>query len=276
MPALAYDALPIGRRLEIEREIYQRIFGQPYTERSIPEDPSPKQQEYLISCIRNAIYTRNDGGVIKPLQVDVIREMAALGKAEPATAPSSIAAKMKEHMRELCAQGKLPHRLEDYFVEAEVNITRNPDGSPLWQKREVFRDQVLALDATPPGSVPARVDGIECRVMLARATGIPRRQIAEKHLKPLGYKHRGDQGSRGYVAFEKTRPDGSTLACHFDFGTWRASVLAIFRYLGPLGRASFGLQYWREQRSIEIATRAVFERTMENVAFVVKELETLT
>jgi hypothetical protein len=27
MAALAYDALPIGRRLKIEREIYQRIFG---------------------------------------------------------------------------------------------------------------------------------------------------------------------------------------------------------------------------------------------------------
>jgi len=211
MPAAAYDALPTARRLEIEREIYQRIFGQPYTERVIPEDASSKQKEYLISCIRNAIYTRNDGSVIKPLQVDVIREMAALGKAEPATAPPNISGKMKEHMQELCAQGKLPHRLEDYFVKAEVNITRNPDGTPRWDKREVFSDQVLPLDATPPGSVPARVNGTECRVMLARATGIPRRQIAEKHLKPLGYKHRGDRSSQGYVAFEKTRPDGSTL-----------------------------------------------------------------
>jgi len=52
-------------------------------------------------------------------------------------------------------------------------------------------------------------------------------------------------------------------------------VIALFTYtIGSL-TLRFRLQYWTEEAPIEIATRAMFERTMENVAAVAQQLEIL-
>jgi len=56
-------------------------------------------------------------------------------------------------------------------------------------------------------------------VLVSRETGIPRKRIAEKFLKPPGYRHQGQRGGRGFVAFQKDRPEGAILTCNFDFGT---------------------------------------------------------
>jgi hypothetical protein len=289
--APSYEALTVEQRLEVERQLYRRIFDKPYTERSIPPDASPRQKEYLISCIRSAIQTHNDGTVIPPHQVDATRELTARNLSAGVETPREFSAEAQQHMYRLCTEGRLPHRLEDYFVEAEVNVGQDP-----WQKHQVLADQVLVPDGVhiegllidpegqrallepfksiPAPGYPARVQGVNCRVILmARETGIPRRQIAEKCLKRLGYRRRGERGSQGYVAFEKERPDGGRLSCDFDFGTWRASVIALFAYSNSGVKVRFPLQYWRESEPVGIITRKQFTRTMENVAYVLEELE---
>ena len=298
-----YDALPAARRLEIERRLYQHIFEKPYAERSIPDEPTERQREYLISCIRDAIIREGAIGAVPAHEQDAARELTAREMSE-GQAPREIvtrASRMEqlgEFMRQVCES--TPHRLEDYLVEVETLIGLNADGSQAWVKEWAVPEQIVVPEGADPNDIlrgapvdeaerqalreaagggevlpvrQARAHGLECGVLSARIKGIPRRRIAERYLKKLGYRHAGARGGTGYIAFEKVRDDGVRLGCEFDFGTWRQTVVALFGYTGGGMRFRTPLRYWREPKDVPIVTTKLFERTMENVAYVVGELE---
>ncbi len=299
-----YDVLSAERRLEIERRLYERAFGTPFTDRSIPAEPSERQREYLISCIRDAIYREGASGSIPPHEHDLARELTARAAAH-GSAPAQIITRrahveeIQHRMRRLCESDALPHRLERHLIEVETLLGAAPDGGPATFKQWVAPEQILPPDGTDlsdllgdsecdpddaqalrekassegPIAAIAHLGGVECRVLFARMTGIPRSRMVEKCLKPLGYARNGARGGTGFIVFEKTRDDGAKLGCQFDFGTWRQTVMAVFGYSASDFSVRLPVQYWREAKEVPIVTKKLFERTMENVAFVVGELE---
>jgi hypothetical protein len=107
----------------------------------------------------------------------------------------------------------------------------------------------------------------------APAKTIPRRRIAEKALAPLGYQYVEAQSGSGTLSFTKTIAGGETCSCNFDFGSWRRTVLAIFTYSALGCRISLPLRYQPSGREAAIVDKELFEQTMANIAFVLREVE---
>jgi hypothetical protein len=125
--------------------------------------------------------------------------------------------------------------------------------------------------------LPHDLDRLEEETRKAVAEGpedsVPRRKIAERILTPLGYEYVKARTSPGCLAFARTSTGGASFTCDFDFGSWRRSVVAIFSYHDLGCGIALPLRYSESGRATAIRGRQLFERTMENVAFVVREIE---
>ena len=241
-----YDALPVDQRLAIERLLYERMTGSPYAERSIPHDASDKKKEYLVSCIRDAVHLLKDAAV-PPQKINPIRELSArsaAGGVAELVAPEDASARLAKRLLE--AAGRAPNDLDRLTQEALKDLARAAEGE--------------------------KVEGLGELSQLGIEKGVPRNQIAAKALAPLGYALDKKSAGPGYAVFLKETPTGR-FRCTFDFGSWRNSVLAGF--MSEVGGLRLGAQipYKPSPGDTPILTRALLERTMENVVFVLQEAE---
>ena len=101
---------------------------------------------------------------------------------------------------------------------------------------------------------------------------IRRRKIVERNLTPLGYAYFKARTSSGYLAFSKASTEGASYSCDFDFGSWRRTVVVIFVYSDLGCRVVLPLRYTESGRETAILGRELFEKTVENVAFVIGEI----
>lgn len=237
-----YDALPAARRLAIEQQLYIKLFGEPFTDRKIPDDPSDRQREYLISCIRDAILRENDGSVLAPQALDPARELTA--RQPPDAAPQLVepkerTAQAQQFVARLRTSDRFPHDLGPEIERARAILTA--------------------------GEVPADTYGKE--------KGVRRKPIVARHLKPLGYAAATGQNGPGYLAFEKRREDGVRLTVTFDFGSWRNTVLGILHYVHGNLRVPVGVPCDASVPEVPVLTAELLDKTMANAAFAIEEIE---
>jgi hypothetical protein len=233
-----YDRLTAERRLEIEHRLYEKLFEKPFTDRKIPDEPTDRQREYLISCIQDAIRRKN---VMPSSTLDVTRELTAQqGDGTTIVDPKMRSEQAVEFLAKLCTSKRLP-----YDLTAEVKAAK-----------EQLASGKLITNA------------------YGREKKIQHTLIGSKYMLPLGYTHSKVRSSTGYLAFEKERTDGTRLICDFDFGTWRSTVLVSFIFIkGNLRVVIMPLRYDQTADAVPILTKDLLDKTMANVAFVVTELE---
>lgn len=227
-----YDGLNVDQRLAIERLLFERMTGGPYTERSIPDDASDKKREYLVSCIRDACHRLPDGAVPQH-QLSAVREFSARATVKGGSVALVAVADLKVRVQEamVAAIPRLPHDLVRLEEEARQAIANGAEEK------------------------------------------IPRRKIAERFLTPLGYEYVKARSGPGSSAFSKVTAAGASLSCDFDFGSWRRTVMAIFVYSELGCRVTMPLRYSASERETAILGKELFEKTIDNVAFVLAEIE---
>lgn len=241
-----YDALPVDQRIAIERLLYERMTGEPYTERSVPADAPEKKKEYLVSCIRDAVHMLKESP-IPPQHVNPIRELSAraarAGEVRLVT-PGDLHTRLGEAMAE--AARRAPHDLDALTRQAQDLLARKARGE--------------------------EVEGVGELSQFGYEKGVPRNRIAAKALKPLGYALDKKSAGPGYAAFVKETP-AARFVCTFDFGSWRNSVTAMLSYRALGLRVGCPIPYKPTPGETPILTRRLLEAALENVAFVLREAE---
>lgn len=129
------------------------------------------------------------------------------------------------------------------------------------------------------GRLPHRLEAPTATELAGRETGIPKKQIISKALRPLGYEHLGKFGAQGVMCFGKITPSNTKLLVNFDFGTWSPRIEAILTASGARWTASVPILFREPSDSPRYhytpPTREAFSRAVDNIAFVLRELETI-
>lgn len=170
-------------------------------------------------------------------------------------------------------EGPVPQHQLNAVREFSARATQAA-GEALLVTPAELRERMERAQAAAVQQAPFDLDALEPDAKGA-PTGktIPRRRIAEKALAPLGYEYVESQSGSGTLAFTKVLADGGTCSCNFDFGSWRRTVLAIFVYSALGCRITLPLRYTVSGRETAIVDKELFEQTMANVAFVLREIE---
>ena len=207
------------------------------------------------------------------------------------------------HMWQLAKEGKLPHRLEQYYFEKGEHdlIPYNaiwvpedreipPALARIGYRRETARplreqSEQLKLAWKNPADFIARnsitIDGIACESLMVVREKIDRKNILDAIFKPLGYvKVAQGKGSVGTYEYKKPLAEGEEITCLFDFGTWRQTIDGHFIYRNGTYKLSFAFIYWPlayalhgNIRSAPITTAELFTKTFDNIGFLAKMLE---
>lgn len=112
------------------------------------------------------------------------------------------------------------------------------------------------------------------QIAAARETGVPKKEILAKALKPLGYKHSGKLGGQGVIGFEKTTKNHTRLTLEFDFGTWLPRFdVPTLQIAGASWGQLINVPFCEGIGSFAIVTRTDFEQAAANVASQLEELE---
>lgn len=122
-----YDRLPAANRLAIERMLYERVFGGPFTARTLPKASGPAQEEHLAAWIREAIQQGNNGAWLSRGALEATRELTAqsAGQGPPRAlrTPRDLRQAWVSRLALLKAAGRFPYDLDpDLAFEKDDNI----------------------------------------------------------------------------------------------------------------------------------------------------------
>jgi hypothetical protein len=170
--------------------------------------------------------------------------------------------------------------------ETPVRVFVNADGprqesSDAVEKKRMLRTAALEHmgELCSSGRLPHVLEAPTVSEWAQRETGIPKKRIIAKALRPLGYEHVGKFGGQGLMCFAKITPANTKLLVDFDFGTWSPRIDVILTVSGATWNASLPLRFRQANDSLPHAytppTKEAFSQAIDNIAFVLTELETV-